>query len=307
LTRVKVSLVQDAPVAFDKFRTFKKVAKLVEQEASRGAQLILFPESFVPGYPRGLDFGTRVGLRTESGRKSFEMFYNNSFDLENDGPWLIELSRKHQVYIVLGVTEKTTHNGTLYCSMIYTSPHQGILGVHRKIKPTAQERVIWGEGDGKDLVTFDTAIGRLGGLICWENYMPLARQAMYNQGIQIFLAPTADARETWTATMKHVALEGRCFVLSCNQFSTIASYPSEWQKQVKETEAYCRGGTMVVSPLGEVLAGPLFDEPGILTVDIDLAEIVRGKMDLDPNGHYQRPDIFGLSVLNQPSIKKEDR
>jgi nitrilase len=207
---------------------------------------------------------------------------------------------------VIGITEKVAQNGSLYCSMVYISPKSGMLGVHRKIKPTGAERVIWAEGTGDSLVTFDTKIGRLGGLICWENYMPEARMAMYRKGVQIYIAPTADARDHWITTMKHIALEGRCFVLGCNQYFTKSMIPQRFLDQLADQpEVMCRGGSIIISPMGEVLADPLFDEAGILTANIDLEQINQSKMDFDVNGHYARPDIFDFEVTDQPEIKKE--
>jgi nitrilase len=204
------------------------------------------------------------------------------------------------------VTEQNTANNSLYCSMLYISPTSGLLGIHRKIKPTGQERVIWAEADGESLCTFATPVGKIGGLICWENYMPLARMALYSKGVEIYLAPTADARPGWIASMQHIALEGRCYVLGCNQYIRRSDYPESYRSLLKNSrETVCPGGSVIVSPFGEILAGPLQDEAGILFADLDLSEIVRSKLDFDVNGHYQRKDIFAFEVHGQPPIKKE--
>ena len=305
--KIKVTLIQDSPVFFDKEATLQKVEQLTQKHASEGSQLIVFPESFVPGYPRGFMFGTKVGSRTEEGRDVFAEYYAHSFDLESeDLPRMEKLSKEQNVYLILGVTERKSINGTLYCSMIYISPKVGLLGVHRKIKPTGFERIIWGEAGGEGLVTFHTDIGKLGGLICWENYMPEARMAMYKKGVEIYIAPTADSRDNWTATMKHIALEGRCFVLGCNQFFTKSMYSEKHRALAEdEPEMMCRGGSIIVAPNGEVLAGPLFDKAGALTATIDLHEITRSKLDFDTIGHYARPDIFTFDVKDQPKMKKE--
>jgi nitrilase len=186
------------------------------------------------------------------------------------------------------------------------------LGKHRKLKPTAGERLIWGEGDGSTLPVFSTPFGKLGGLICWENYMPLARTAMYGKGVEIYLAPTADARDTWHATLRHIACEGRCFVLGCNQFVIKEMYPPDLEgieDLAGQPEVLCRGGSAIISPLGDVLAGPLYGEEGILFADLDLGEIARGKIDFDAVGHYARPDVFQLIVNEREalpvSFKKE--
>lgn len=305
--KLKVTLIQDSPVFFDKEKTLQKVEALTTKYAQSGSRLIVFPESFVPGYPRGFDFGTKVGARKEAGRDLYAMYYEQSFDLEGtDVPRLEALAKAQNTYVILGVTERKAKSGTLFCSMLYISPKAGLLGVHRKIKPTGFERVIWGESDGKDLVTFDTEIGILGGLICWENYMPLARMAMYQKGVQLYIAPTADSRDNWTATMKHIALEGRCFVLGCNQFFTKSMYSEPYYELAGDApEMMCRGGSIIVAPNGDVLAGPLFDEAGALTAEIDLKEIVRSKLDFDPNGHYTRPDIFSFEAKGQPPLGME--
>ena len=305
--KLKVCLIQDSPVFFDKEKTMQKVEELCIFHAKAGNQLLVFPESFIPGYPRGFTFGAKIGSRSEAGRDLYLEYYQNSFELGTaDQERLETLCRDLKIYLVIGVTERYSKNGSLYCSMLYFSPN-GLFGVHRKIKPTGTERLIWAEDSGKSLVSFDTKIGKLGGLICWENYMPLARMAMYQQGVEIYIAPTADARKNWTATMQHIALEGRCFVLGCNQYFKKSMYPERFQKEVsEETEEICNGGTVIISPMGEILAGPLFGESGAVSFEIDLDQIIKSKLDFDPIGHYGRDDIFQFQVLGQPEIKKEE-
>ncbi len=304
--KITVCVVQDSPVFFNKDQTIRKVEKLTKQYSKEGCKLIVFPESFIPGYPRGFSFGTIVGKRTTEGRKLFAEYCNQSVDLASeDLKRLEDIAAKQKVYLVIGVTERQSANGSLYCSMLYISP-TGLLGVHRKIKPTAQERVIWAEAGGEGLVTFKTEIGKLGGLICWENYMPLARMAMYSKGVEIYIAPTADPREEWVHTMVHIALEGRCFVLGCNQYMKKSMYPEKYQLLATELqEEFCLGGSVIVSPLGKIIEGPLFGKPGALMAELDLEEVLQAKLDFDVNGHYSRDDIFGLSVRGQPEIKKE--
>lgn len=306
--KLKVAVIQESPVFFDKEKTLQKVGTLVKIHAKQGCQLIVFPESFVPGYPRGFDFGAKIGSRTDAGRQQYADFSAASIDLESeDRTRLEQLAKTQNAYLVLGVTEKNRTNGSLYCSMLYISPTQGLLGVHRKIKPTGTERLIWAEAAGDSLVTFDTKIGKLGGLICWENYMPQARMAMYQQGVEIYIAPTADSREEWTATLRHIALEGRCFVLGCNQYYTKSMYPEKYVETVAgEPDNLCPGGSIIVSPLGKILAGPLFGEAGALIAELDLEEVIRSKLDFDLIGHYARPDIFKLNVTGQPAIFKEE-
>jgi nitrilase len=198
--------------------------------------------------------------------------------------------------MVIGAIERD--GGTLYCSVLFLAPDGSLLGKHRKVMPTAMERLIWGFGDGSTLPVFDTSAGRLGAVICWENYMPLLRTAMYAQGIQIYCAPTVDDRDTWIPTMRHIALEGRTFVLSACQFARRRDYPADYECVMgDEPETILiRGGSTIVDPLGHVLAGPVYGEECLLTADLDPGRIAEGKYDLDVAGHYARPDIFRLTV-----------
>lgn len=305
--KVKVCLIQESPVFFDLDQTIRKVETLSEKYASEGCQLIVFPESFIPGYPRGFDFGAVIGSRTREGRELYATYHANSLDLDSEQLRRLEkLAQRLGVYLVIGVTEKEKPNSSLYCSMLYISPNDGLLGVHRKIKPTGTERLVWAEADGRSLVSFDTAIGRLGGLICWENYMPLARMSMYRKGLEIYIAPTADAREQWISTMRHIALEGRCFVLGCNQYFTRSMYPEEYRKLVDPaTEEICLGGSLIVSPLGEIIEGPLFGSSGAVIAELDLKEVPASRLDFDANGHYNRKDIFTFEVKDQPETQTE--
>jgi nitrilase len=299
---VKAAVVQAAPILFDREATVEKALRLVSEAAENGSQLILFPEAFIPAYPRGLSFGTVVGGRKPEGRLTWERYWANSVDVP--GPTterLGEAARQAGVYLAIGVIERDSQysRGTLYCTLLYFGPDGRLLGKHRKIMPTAAERLIWGAGDGSTLTTIKTEIGTIGGLICWENYMPLARTFMYSKGVEIYLAPTADARDRWNSTLRHISLEGRCFVLGCNQYVTKSMYPADLEgiEDLEEhPEVICRGGSVIISPLGEVLAGPLYDREGILYADLDLAQVVRSRFDFDAVGHYSRPDIFQLHV-----------
>jgi len=304
---VKVAVVQSAPVLFDKEATIQKALGLVKDVAAQGAKIVLFPEAYVPAYPRGLTFGMRVGSRTVEGRRTWERYWANSVNVPGpDTEALGAAAREAGVYLAVGVVERDRDfgGGTLYCSLLYFGPDGQLLGKHRKLKPTASERLIWGEGDGSTLTVVSTEYGRMGGLICWENYMPLARAAMYGKGVEIYMAPTADARETWQSTLRHIALEGRCFVLGCNQYVTKSMYPRDLVGVVEELEGQpevmCRGGSVVISPLGEVLGGPLWDREGVIYVDLDMSEIARAKLDFDAVGHYSRPDVFQLRVNDKP-------
>jgi nitrilase len=307
LPKVKAAVVQAAPVLFDRDASVEKVCHLTGEAATQGAQLILFPEAFIPAYPRGLSFGTVVGSRSPQGRLTWQTYWANAVDIPSPAiEALGAAARQAGAYLVVGVIERDTQfsGGTLYCSMLYFNPGGELIGKHRKLKPTAAERLIWGEGDGSTLTVLDTEFGKLGGLICWENYMPLARMALYSKGVELYLAPTADARDNWQATIRHIACEGRCFVLGCNQFVTKSMYPADLvgiEDLDNQPEIMCRGGSAIISPLGEVLAGPLFDQEGILYAELDLAEVARSKFDFDVVGHYARPDVFRLVVNEEPA------
>jgi len=305
-TSVKVAVVQAAPVLFDREATVDKVCQLIQEAAGGGAQLVLFPEAFIPAYPRGLSFGMVVGSRSPEGRRTWQAYWDNAVEVPS--PAIAALGAAVQeagVYMAIGIIERDSQfsRGTLYCTLLYFGTDGQLMGKHRKLKPTAAERLIWGEGDGSTLAAFDTELGRIGGLICWENYMPMARMAMYGKGVELYLAPTADARDTWQCTLRHIACEGRCFVLGCNQFVTKYMYPSNLEGVVEldeQPDVICRGGSVIVSPFGEVLAGPLYDKEGILYAELDRGEIVRGKVDFDVVGHYARPDVFQLIVNKEP-------
>lgn len=300
---LRAAVVQAAPVLFDRDATIARVAELTAQAAARGARLVLFPEAFIPAYPRGLGFGAVVGSRSAAGRDLWALYWEQSVVVPGPAERALgAIAAEHRVHLVIGVVERdAVAGGTLYCTVLYFGPDGALQGKHRKLKPTASERLIWGEGDGSTLTVVDSAWGRIGGLICWEHYMPLARMAMYARGVDFWVAPTADCRDVWQASMRHVAVEGRCFVLGCNQFVTREQYPEHLRDELPAGEdVVCTGGSVVISPLGEVMAGPAFGGEEILVADLDTREIVRGKFDFDPVGHYARPDVFHLQVDERP-------
>jgi nitrilase len=295
--RVKVAVVQASPVVFDRERTLDKVHALAGEAAGKGAQLVLFPEAFVSAYPRGLDFGAVVGARSEAGREEFRRYWESSVDVPGASvEQLGKTAREYGIYLVIGVVER--ERGTLYCTVLFFAPDGALIGKHRKIMPTGSERLVWGFGDGSTMPVFDTPLGKLGAVICWENYLPLMRAAMYAKGIEIYCAPTADCRESWIASMRHIAVEGRCFVLSCNQFNRRGDFPADYGsfEGKKSEEIVSHGGSCIVDPFGNFLAGPHTTGEAILVAEIDRAQITRGKYDLDVVGHYARPDIFHLQV-----------
>jgi nitrilase len=302
-TIVRAAVVQAGSAVFDRERSIQKAAHLVLEAAGRGAQIVIFPEAFIPGYPKGLDFGARIGSRTSKGREDFQRYYASAVDVP--GPACEALgaaARAGSVFVAMGVIERV--QGTLYCAVMFFGPDGALLGKHRKLMPTASERLVWGFGDGSTLTVVDTRFGRMGAAICWENYMPLLRTAMYAKGVQLYCAPTADDRDTWLPSMQHIALEGRCFVLSACQYLTRADCPGDYETAWGDDPkaVLMRGGSAIVGPLGNVLAGPVFDCETILTADLDLSEVIRGKYDFDVVGHYSRPDIFRLTVNETPMI-----
>ena len=298
---VTVAVVQAASVAFDRKRTLAKALDLTRDAARRGAKLVLFPEAFISGYPRGLDFGAVVGWRTDAGREDFRRYFESAVEVPGTTvDTLSKAARANSVYLVMGVIER--ERGTLYCCVLFFAPDGAFLGKHRKVMPTASERLIWGYGDGSTMPVFDTPLGKLGAVICWENYMPLLRTFMYSQGIEIYCAPTADHRTTWSATMQHIATEGRCFVLGCNQFNRRRDFPSNYATAFGDEPetVLSRGGSCIVSPFGEFLAGPNFEDETILVAELDRSLLPKAKFDFDVVGHYSRPDIFRLTVDDQP-------
>jgi nitrilase len=305
----EVAVVQDASVFLDRDRSIQKTIDLAREAAGNGAELVLFPEAFVPGYPRGLSFGAIVGSRSAAGRALFRRYAENGVSVP--GPevdLLAATARDLEIHLAVGVIERDPVTaGTLYCTLLLWGPDGELLNHHRKLKPTASERLIWGEGDGSGLLVMPTELGKIGGLICWENYMPLARAALYAEGVELYLAPTADSRESWQATIRHIALEGRCHVLSCNQFVTKADYPADLDEGSRRELAAAddplsRGGSAIVGPLGDYLAGPLWDEAGILYARIDPGAVTEARFDFDAVGHYSRPDIFSLLVHPKPPL-----
>ncbi len=295
--------VQAAPVSFDVAKTLAKVADLAADASRRGAKLAVFPEAFISAYPRGATFGAVMGSRTPEGRELFRLYAESS--IEVPGPAvtaLSEIARANGIFIVIGVIERD--GGTLYCTSLSFDAAGNFLGKHRKLMPTAMERLVWGFGDGSTLPVHDTEIGKLGSVICWENYMPMLRATMYAQRIQVYCAPTADGRPNWVPSMQHIGFEGRCFVLSTNQFCRRSDYPDNYPSALPDDKdaIVSTGGACIVDPTGALLAGPLWNQEGIITAEIDLAVITKHLFDFDPVGHYARPDIFSLSVDRRPKI-----
>ena len=300
-TTVHVAVVQAASVPFDKDACVEKAVRLIGEAAAKGAKVILFPEAFIVGYPKGLGYGLVVGARDAAGREEFRIYLDAA--IEVPGPQtdrLGEAAAAHGSYVVMGVIEREL--GTCYCTVLFFGPDGRLLGKHRKLMPTALERMIWGFGDGSTLTAVDSPYGRIGSVICWENYMPMLRMAMYAKNVALYCAPTADDRDTWLSSMQHIALEGRCFVLTACQFIRRKEFPATVRVSLGDSPdaILMRGGSAIISPLGKVLAGPSFEGETILTATLDLNDIGRGKFDFDVAGHYSRPDVFELNVNEAP-------
>jgi nitrilase len=287
---LKVAVAQVGSVLFDTAGTLLRVKTLCEEAASAGVRLVVFPEALLGGYPQGLDFGAVVGHRSDAGKAMFVRYFKEAVSCPGEETeMLAEWAKRFGLHIVIGVIERD--GGTLYCTSLLFSPADGLVGKHRKLMPTAMERLIWGIGDSSTMRVVETEIGRIGMAICWENYMPLYRQHLYEQGVQLWCAPTVDTREMWRTSMRHIAYEGRCFVLSACQRVTKA----DWPEDLRDVGGVIEGRSLIVSPFGEVLAGPI-EETGLAVAEIDLDEIAKGKFDLDVAGHYNRKDVFGFGV-----------
>ena len=299
--KVRVAVVQAAPVLFDTHQSLQKLADLTSDAAKQRAELVVFPEAFIAGYPKGHDFGVSVGMRSSQGRDEFRRLYESAIEVPGEATKTIGMVAKdHSVHLVVGVVER--EGGTLYCTALLFGPDGTLHGKHRKLMPTAMERVIWGSGDGSTLPVVETDLGKIGVVICWENYMPLLRTAMYAKGIELYCAITVDDRDTWLPTVTHIALEGRCFVLSACQFLHRTDLPPGYPtgRFPVAQDVLFRGGSCIVGPLGQLLAGPNYGAETILTADLDRADLARAKFDFDVVGHYSRPDIFRLEVNEQP-------
>lgn len=301
MTKYTAAVVQAASFPDDPLKSAEKAADLIRMAASNGARIAVFPEAFIGGYPKGASFGAPVGVRKPEGREAFRRYYDAAIELDGEEVEVIAAATAEtDMFAVIGCIERD--GGTLYCTALFFDGAKGLTGKHRKLMPTAAERLVWGFGDGSTMPVINTSLGRIGAVICWENYMPAIRLHMYSKGVSIYCAPTADDRDTWVPSMQHIALEGRCFVLTACQHITRGQYRDDHESSLGNDPktVMMRGGSAIISPLGRVLAGPDFSGETILYAEIDLDEIARGKYDFDATGHYSRPDIFQLTVDERP-------
>ncbi|MGA9574877.1 MAG: carbon-nitrogen hydrolase family protein [Lysobacterales bacterium] len=275
--------------------TLEKILAFETQIRHSGCDLLVMPEALLGGYPKGADFGARVGYRTPAGREEFLRYWKQAVDL--DGPEVATVSKLAKTCncaIVIGVIERS--NATLFCTALFISNKGELLAKHRKLMPTASERLIWGQGDGSTIPVVDTRAGRVGAAICWENYMPLLRTAMYAKGIEIWCAPTVDDRDIWQTSMSFIAYEGRNFLVSACQYQPPPSGTRHPHENWPQDKPLIRGGSVIISPMGEVLAGPIYNQESLISAEIDLDDIIKARYDMDPTGHYSRPDIFKLTI-----------
>jgi nitrilase len=291
---VKVACAQVEPVLFDRAATIERIAEVAAEVAGSGAQLVLFPETFIPVYPSNR--WVRFLAGGQDTKSAFAKLARESLEVPSaDSDRIGEIAREHSLWLAVGANELDRGNGTIYNALLLYGPDGSLALQHRKLVPTNHERLVWGQGDGGGLEAVETDLGRVGGLICWENFMPLARFSLYESGVEIYLAPTAEDSEQWHDSMKHIARESRAFVLSCCVYQRASSYPDDVQL-AEGDELVGRGGSAILGPDGAYLAGPLWDEEGILYAELDPQRLYEERQRFAPAGHYHRPDVFKLKV-----------
>lgn len=296
----RAAVIQCAPVLFDKEASARRYAELIGEAAKEKPDLIVLPELIVPGYPYGMTFGFTVGSRKEPGRRDWLRYAKNSVLVPGPETKLLgEAARSARAWVSAGISERDPVNGTLYNSNVIFAPDGRLAALHRKLKPTGAERLVWGDADRNFFPVVDTPWGPVGCLICWEAYMPLARAALYQKGVTILISCNTNDNPEWQATVRHIALEGRCYVINCDQFFRKSDYPSDLEEREAVQalpETVCRGGSCVADPFGHYAAEPVWDREAILYADLDLERVAASRMEFDPCGHYARPDVLRLEV-----------
>jgi nitrilase len=297
---VRVACVHVEPAILDRAATLDRVAERTAEAAAAGATLVVFPETFVPAYPSSAWAKALAGWGDPGAKEAFALLHRESLELPSpDADRLAATAREHGVWLVIGVNEHDRERpGTLYNSLLYYSPEGELALHHRKLVPTNHERLVWGQGDGRGLRAIETPLGRLGGLICWENYMPLARFSLYESGVEIYIASTADDGDSWQATLRHIALESRSFVVAPCHFQRATSYPDDFPLRalLEGRDILGRGGSAILAPDGTYLAGPVYDEEAMLYAELDPDQLRQARQRFDPAGHYHRPDVLKLTV-----------
>lgn len=295
----RIALVQAEPVMFDKAKGLEKTLELIAEAAAKNAELIVFPELFIPGYPIGMSFGFSMGKRSESGREDWKRYYDASIVAgESEFEQLSAAAVKAGAYISLGFSERDAVLGTLYNSNVIFEP-DGTWKVHRKLKPTGTERVVWGDANRGYFPVTETPWGPIGSLICWESYMPLARVALYEKGITIYISPNTNDNPEWQATIQHIAIEGKCYFVNADMLVRRSSYPADLNERdavERQPEMVCRGGSCIIDPYGHYLTQPVWDEETIIYAELDMSLAASCKMEHDAVGHYSRPDVLKLTV-----------
>lgn len=296
----KIAVVQAAPVMFDKTASTDKAIKLIAEAAEKGAEVIVFPELFIAGYPYGMTYGFTVGSRNEGGRKDWKDYYDNSILAPGEETERIaQAAKEAHAYVSIGVSERDAVTGTLYNSNIIFSPEGELLHVHRKLKPTGAERLVWGDANKGYFPVAETPWGPMGALICWESLMPLARVALYQKGVSLYISPNTNDYESWFSTIRHIAIEGKCFFINCDMFFTKEMYPKNLrcpEEIAKLPEIVCRGGSCIIDPFGNYVTEPVWDKEEIIYAELDMQKVPASRMEFDPCGHYARPDVLRLEI-----------
>ena len=296
----KIAVVQAAPVLFDKDACVEKAVKLIREAAAQGAELIVFPELFIPCYPYGMTFGFTVGSRNADGRKDWKRYYDNSILCPGPETEILGAAAKEaNAYVSIGVSERDPLSATLYNTNLVFTPDGKLDAVHRKLKPTGAERVVWGDANKNYFPMTDTPWGPMGSMICWESYMPLARVALYEKGVTLYLSPNTNDNEEWQATIRHIAIEGHCFFINCDMYFTRDMYPKDLLSQEeigRLNDIVCRGGSCVVDPYGHYVTQPVWDKEEIIYADLDMDMVPSSRMEFDATGHYARPDVLELRI-----------
>lgn len=299
----RVAVVQATPVMFDKDACVDKAVERIRQAAAGGAELVVFPELFIPGYPFGMTYGFTVGSRTADGRADWKAYYQNSILADGgESKRLAQAAKEAGVYLSIGVSERDSVNATLYNSNFMYAPDGTLLNVHRKLKPTGAERVVWGDANRDYFPVAETPWGPVGNLICWESYMPLARVALYQKGITIYISPNTNDNEEWQATIRHIAIEGHCYFINADLFFSKKDYPAGLrcpEEIAKLPDVVCRGGSCVVDPFGHYVTQPVWDKEEIIYADLDMDAVPASRMEFDACGHYARPDVLELTVREE--------
>jgi nitrilase len=309
---VKVACVQAEPVILDREATLDRLEQLAAEAAGNAAELVVFPETFIPVYPSSRWAKAFAAWQNDGAKRVFAQIAQNSIAVGSPSELRLgAVARELGIWLVTGVNEvEPEQPGTIYNALLYHSPDGELALHHRKLMPTNHERLIWGQGDGRGLHAVETGFGRIGGLICWENYMPLARFALYESGVEIYIASTADDSDTWQSTLVHIARESRAYVIAPCHFQRASSYPADFPLDLEGPDLLSFGGSAILAPDGSYLAGPLHEEEGILYADLDPTTLLAERQRFDPVGHYNRPDVLQLTVRGDdatPSRRPSER